>query len=157
MGFSGEGPDRCTSAKLQVLGLQTRATPQSSWQDHVAGGWAWSLQGLRWGLRGLWKAGRGSQYLTGSEFPDCASGNPQFPTGYHGRWHRGHDGSLVHGSGWWLRGSSFLMGISVCSFLHGEVAKLNKAFMGEDRRMRGGLNLRVAGLGSSLITCVWGQ
>lgn len=79
-----EGPDCCTSTKLQVLGLQTRATPRLSWQDHVAGGWAWSLQGLRWGLRGPWKAGRGSQYLTGSEFPDCASGNPKFPTGYHG-------------------------------------------------------------------------
>ena len=47
--------------------------------------------------------------------------------------------------------------ISVCSFLHREVAKLSKAFRGEDRRMKGGLNLRVPGLGSSFVTSVWGQ
>lgn len=39
MGFSGEGPVCCPSATLQVLGLKTRATPQSPWQGHVAGGW----------------------------------------------------------------------------------------------------------------------
>lgn len=83
-GSVGEGPDCFTSAKLQVLGLQIRATPghrgRTMWLEAGLG----VYRDSDGGLRGLWKAGRGSQYLTGSEFPDCASGNPQFPTGYHG-------------------------------------------------------------------------
>lgn len=126
---------------------QERHTNRSPWQDHVAGGLAHSFTVKERKSSELWEileAGKGIQYLISSQLPDSASQNPQVPL-WEGT------SAIMIAEGWLIPdvGIHVLLSWAGLPRLHFES---NTAFRGEDRRVRGGPNLRLKEAGSTLGT-----